>query len=62
MSDEAYAEVGTTPKTDSDQLQAFYFFLFSEDKHNFATMGALAPCRWQHTESRFSLSYACVTF
>jgi hypothetical protein len=28
----------------------------------FDTMGALAPCRWQHTESRFSLSYACVTY
>jgi hypothetical protein len=23
-------------------------------------MGVLSPCRWQHTESRFSLSYACM--
>jgi hypothetical protein len=30
--------------------------------NHYLRMGALAPCRWQHTESQFSLSYACVTF
>jgi chondroitin sulfate synthase len=34
----------------------------SPDNSSPRTIGALAPCRWQHTENRFSLSYACVTF